>query len=57
MPTYEYKCALGHLYKEERSMNEDQREYECPECQRPLIRIYNPSGITFKGKGFYSTGG
>ena len=38
-------------------MKEDQRLVRCPECDRPLIRIYKPAGITFKGKGFYSTGG
>ena len=38
-------------------MQEEQRLVRCPECDRPLKRVWNPSGIQFKGRGFYSTGG
>lgn len=60
MPSYEYKCAdNGHLYIEQRSMSEDQQRKVCPQpdCKSELIRVFNSTIVTFKGKGFYSTGG
>jgi putative FmdB family regulatory protein len=57
MATYEYKCEDGHPYTEVRSMHEDQQVYACPECEKPLIRIYYSAPVQFKGRGFYKTGG
>lgn len=53
MITYEYKCKEnGHLYSEMRSINEDQKNTECPECGSTLLRIYSVPPIMFKGEGF-----
>jgi putative FmdB family regulatory protein len=59
MPTYEYKCEDGHLYTEVRGMTEEQKQIECLECGKTLLRVFagaSPS-IQFKGGGFYSNGG
>ena len=59
MPTYEYICAKGHNALQERPMTSEQEETTCsaPECQAPLKRVYSTPAISFKGSGFYSTGG
>jgi predicted nucleic acid-binding Zn ribbon protein len=40
-------------------MADSQQRTVCPEtdCGSPLIRLYDPAPISFKGKGFYSSGG
>lgn len=57
MPTYTYACALGHSYEEVRTMAEEQRVFFCPECKNVLNRVFYAPPVTFKGRGFYSTGG
>lgn len=57
MPTYEYRCALGHTYEETRPMSESQRVFFCPECGNALNRVFSTPPIQFKGRGFYSSGG
>jgi putative FmdB family regulatory protein len=57
MPTYEYRCGLGHVYEETRSMTEEQRLHFCPVCGNVINRVFSTPPITFKGKGFYSNGG
>jgi putative FmdB family regulatory protein len=52
MASYEYTCDNGHTYVEVRSMNEDQKETQCPECGGDLKRIYTAPPIGFKGAGF-----
>lgn len=52
MPTYEYKCPDGHSCSEVRGMNEDATLTKCPECDKPLSRIFSAPPITFKGSGF-----
>jgi putative FmdB family regulatory protein len=56
MPTYEYKCSEKpeHRFTEIRGMNEDQRITECTECKKPVVRLFEVRGISFKGDGFYS---
>lgn len=57
MPIYEYKCATGHFYKEERSIKEEQRLKICPKCGHDLKPAYGPVMFNLVGKGFYSNGG
>jgi putative FmdB family regulatory protein len=56
MPTYDYKCENEHEYAENRSMNDDPIRTTCPEpdCGLPLKRVFNVSGVSFQGEGFYS---
>ena len=30
-------------------------DYHCPSCGREAERVFDPSGIVFKGSGFYNT--
>ncbi len=57
MPTYTYKCEDGHVHTEVRGMLEDQRETNCPECSKPLKRVYDTNPIQFKGSGWGGKGG
>lgn len=59
MPTYEYVCANGHPYKEERRMKDGPQRTTCPkpDCGKELKRKFETSPIMFKGSGFYSTNG
>lgn len=59
MPTYDYVCPNGHPYSETRSMTALQARETCPEpdCNLQLKRVWRTPVITFKGRGFYSTGG
>ena len=36
-------------------MSEDQKITECDKCKKPVIRLYEVRGISFKGDGFYTT--
>ena len=56
MATYAYKCkANSHSYIENRSITEDQQNYECSECGSELKRVFYAPGIHFNGSGFYKT--
>ena len=59
MATYEYVCESGHECLIERPMSAPEGNPTCtaPECSKSLKRIYSTPAISFKGKGFYSTGG
>ena len=52
MPTYEYKCPDGHECSETRGITEDATLTECPECEKPVIRIFSAPPIIFNGSGF-----
>ena len=55
MPTYSYKCGeCLDLYTEVRGMNDEPKVKECEQCRKPLLRVYEVRGISFKGDGFYS---
>jgi putative FmdB family regulatory protein len=56
MPTYEYKCSEKpeHRFTEIRGMNEESKITQCSECKKPLVRLFEVRGISFKGDGFYS---
>jgi putative FmdB family regulatory protein len=55
LPLYEYRCSscgqsvdIKHGFKETVSD-------PCAACGGPLVRVFNPAGIVFKGSGFYVT--
>ena len=55
MPTYEYACNnCGHRFDVRQSFSEDPIR-ECPECTGAVRRVLYPSGVIFKGSGWYVT--
>ena len=59
MPTYSYRCetvGCRHVWDEVKDMHLRDNETYCPICMNDyVVRIYNPTAVTFKGDGFYST--
>ena len=55
MPTYDYQCrACGAVTEVIHSMLEDGPS-TCERCGGELRRVLYPTGIIFKGAGFYTT--
>lgn len=55
MPTYDYQCrSCGVISEVVHSMLEDGPS-ECDRCGGQLRRLVHPTGIIFKGSGFYKT--
>jgi putative FmdB family regulatory protein len=55
MPTYEYRCARGHVFDVFQKMS-DEPVAQCPECGEPATRLVSGgAGFLFKGEGFYIT--
>jgi putative FmdB family regulatory protein len=56
MPIYEYKCSEKpeHRFTEVRGMDEEPRITKCGDCNKPVVRLFEVRGISFKGDGFYS---
>lgn len=55
MPTYDYQCrTCGVITEVVHSMLED-GPAACDSCGGELRRLVSPSGIIFKGSGFYKT--
>jgi putative FmdB family regulatory protein len=55
VPTYEYQCRqCGRTFETVHSMREDGPS-ACEACGGALRRVIHPTGIIFKGSGFYST--
>ena len=55
MPVYEYRCkSCGKTHEIEHGFH-DERPTACPSCGGPLVRIFHPVGVHFKGSGFYKT--
>ncbi|MEJ2502769.1 MAG: zinc ribbon domain-containing protein [Gemmatimonadota bacterium] len=55
MPTYEYRCPVGHEFEKFQRMS-DPPVAECPECGEPSERMLSAgAGLLFKGDGFYIT--
>ncbi len=55
MPTYEYLCqTCSHRFETWQKMT-DAPLTTCPECGAQIRRILFPTGIVFKGHGFYKT--
>ena len=54
MPSYDYTCKDKHVYTENRSIHEDQKVFNCPECGAELKRIFESTPVTFAADGFYA---
>ncbi|MGI8871495.1 MAG: FmdB family zinc ribbon protein, partial [Candidatus Limnocylindria bacterium] len=55
MPTYDYRCrSCGHTIEVIHSML-DKGPSSCGVCGGELKRVFYPTGIIFKGSGFYKT--
>jgi putative FmdB family regulatory protein len=55
VPTYDYQCrSCGFITEVVHSMFED-GPTECERCGGQLRRVFHPTGIIFKGGGFYKT--
>ena len=55
MPIYSYRCKnCGKVFEKFRKMGSEGKEY-CESCNSEALRLFLPSGIIFKGSGFYST--
>jgi putative FmdB family regulatory protein len=52
-PTYEYGCQeCGTYGSTHRSMDQEDAGMSCPKCKIPMVRIYSPVGVVFKGDGW-----
>ncbi|MEZ4522848.1 MAG: FmdB family zinc ribbon protein [Thermomicrobiales bacterium] len=55
MPIYDYACdQCGHRFEARQSFSDDPLTV-CPECNGTIRRVIHPSGIIFKGSGWYIT--
>jgi putative FmdB family regulatory protein len=55
MPTYEYLCQkCSHRFETWQKMTDEPLTI-CPECGGHIRRVLYPTGIIFKGSGFYIT--
>ena len=55
MPLYTYKCKnCGKVVEKFHKMSVDGAE-KCEDCGSETLRVFLPTGIIFKGSGFYST--
>ena len=54
MPTYDYRCANGHVFEVVRSMSEGPVT-ECVECGAAVERVFHAPAVHYKGSGFYTT--
>ena len=57
MPTYEFRCPLGHEFERfYRSIGTSEAQTACPECGQMAERMMSVgAGLHFKGSGFYLT--
>lgn len=55
MPTYEYRCPLGHEFEVVQRIT-DRPRTRCPTCGKVAVRqMSGGAGLIFKGSGFYIT--
>jgi len=55
VPTYDYRCRnCGHTIEIIHSILEDGPEV-CERCRGPMQRVQHPTGVIFRGSGFYVT--
>ncbi len=53
MPTYAYRCRdCGHTFDIFQKFTEDSLTV-CPSCEGSIRRVIQPTGVVFKGTGFY----
>jgi putative FmdB family regulatory protein len=56
MPEYTYRCENCGIQFDIHQTFDDEPLTTCPECSEASLRkIYRPTRIVFKGKGFYAT--
>lgn len=55
MPTYAYRCTkCGDEFDIYQRFDEESLTV-CPKCDGRLRKLFTPTGIQFKGSGFYRT--
>ena len=55
MARYDYRCtSCGTVFEVEHGMTE-RPAVNCPACGGDAEKVVSPSGIEFKGSGFYNT--
>lgn len=55
MPNYVYRgIDCPHEFEVYQSFSEDPLT-DCTECGKPVRRVFQPTGIVFKGSGWYIT--
>jgi putative FmdB family regulatory protein len=55
VPIYGYRCTnCGHELEVPQKVS-DEPLTVCPKCQGKLSKMLYPTGVIFKGSGFYST--
>ena len=55
MPIYEYRCTQCQETVEVMQKVSDPPLTTCTACSGPLVRVISPSGLIFKGSGWYVT--
>ncbi len=55
MPTYVYKCNECGFHFEQIQKFSDKPVKTCPRCQGKVKRLIHPTGVVFKGSGWYIT--
>lgn len=55
MPTYAYRCTQCAEEFDIYQRFDEESLTNCPRCDAPLRKLFSPSGIVFKGQGFYRT--
>jgi putative FmdB family regulatory protein len=53
MPTYVYKCEECNYHFEQIQKFSDKPLKTCPRCKSKVKRVIHPTGIVFKGSGWY----
>ena len=55
MPIYGYRCSdCGHQFEVLQKMSDAPLQV-CPNCQGKLTKVLYPTGVIFKGSGYYTT--
>ena len=55
MPIYGYRCTnCGNQFEVYQKMS-DEPIQTCPKCQGKVTKMLYPTGVVFKGSGYYST--
>jgi putative FmdB family regulatory protein len=56
MPIYTYRCTQCGVEFDQHQNFSDAPLTKCPECgKKSLRKVFTPTGIIFKGKGWYAT--
>lgn len=55
MPNYGYRCQTCQREFEVQQRMSDPPQAACPDCGGAGTRLFYPTGILFKGSGFYKT--